>query len=85
MLRDEVLKGYQQQKKAGLSMWKALKPSHRNMRVWQALVLVLFLLAWHLATRNPQAAFFFGEPLEGGDADLAVVSVAPAARGRHRR
>jgi len=34
------------------------------MRFWQALVLVAIFLVWHLATRNPQAAFFFGEPLK---------------------
>jgi NitT/TauT family transport system permease protein len=45
-------------------MWNLIKPNHRNMRVWQLLVLVVVLLSWHLATRNPQAAFFFGEPLK---------------------
>jgi NitT/TauT family transport system permease protein len=47
-----------------MSMWKVLKPNHGNMRAWQVLVLVAVLLGWHLATRNPQAAFFFGEPLK---------------------
>ena len=45
-------------------MWNLIKPNHRNMRVWQLLVLVAVLLVWHFATRNPQAAFFFGEPLK---------------------
>jgi len=45
-------------------MWKLLKPNHRNIRVWQLLLLVIVLLVWHVATRNPQTAFFFGEPLK---------------------
>jgi NitT/TauT family transport system permease protein len=45
-------------------MWKMIKPNPRNLRLWQAMVLVALFLAWHLATRNPQAAFFFGEPLK---------------------
>jgi NitT/TauT family transport system permease protein len=45
-------------------MWNAIKPNHRNLRVWQLLVLVVFFAAWHLATRDPQAAFFFGEPIK---------------------
>jgi len=44
-------------------MWQLLKPNHKNLRVWQALVLVITLGAWHVATRDPQTAFFFGEPL----------------------
>jgi len=43
-------------------MWQALKPSHKTLRIWQALVLVVFFALWHAATRNPQTAFFFGEP-----------------------
>jgi len=45
-------------------MWKLLKPSHKNLRFWQLLVLVAVLLVWHFATRNEQTAFFFGEPLK---------------------
>ena len=45
-------------------MWKLLKPSHKNLRFWQLLVLVVVLLVWHFATRNEQTAFFFGEPLK---------------------
>ncbi|HEX2531193.1 MAG TPA: ABC transporter permease [Burkholderiaceae bacterium] len=45
-------------------MWKILKPNHKNLRSWQALVLIVFFAAWHFATRDPQAAFFFGEPLK---------------------
>ena len=45
-------------------MWKLLKPNHKNIRFWQLMVLAIVLLAWHVATRNPQTAFFFGEPLK---------------------
>ncbi|SDY12961.1 NitT/TauT family transport system permease protein [Collimonas sp. OK242] len=45
-------------------MWKAIKPNYRNLRVYQVLVLLIFFFIWHLATRNPQTAFFFGEPIK---------------------
>ncbi|WP_211450721.1 ABC transporter permease [Collimonas antrihumi] len=45
-------------------MWKAIKPNYKNLRVYQVLVLVIFFFIWHLATRNPQTAFFFGEPIK---------------------
>jgi NitT/TauT family transport system permease protein len=45
-------------------MWNAIKPNQRNLRVWQALLLVALFTIWHLASRSPQAAFFFGEPLK---------------------
>ncbi|MBB3211385.1 NitT/TauT family transport system permease protein [Herbaspirillum sp. Sphag1AN] len=45
-------------------MWKLLKPSHKNLRFWQLLLLLLILVVWHVGTRNEQAAFFFGEPLK---------------------
>ncbi|EOA02697.1 nitrate/sulfonate/bicarbonate ABC transporter permease [Herbaspirillum frisingense GSF30] len=45
-------------------MWKLLKPNHKNIRFWQLMVLAIVLLVWHVATRNPQTAFFFGEPLK---------------------
>ena len=45
-------------------MWQFIKPNPRNLRFWQALVLVIFFGAWHLVSRNPQTAFFFGEPLK---------------------
>ena len=45
-------------------MWNAIKPNQRNLRVWQLLVLVVFFAVWHFATRDPQAAFFFGEPIK---------------------
>jgi NitT/TauT family transport system permease protein len=45
-------------------MWNAIKPNHRNMRVWQALVLIAFFGIWHFSTRDPKTAFFFGEPIK---------------------
>ena len=56
-------------------MWNAIKPSTRNLRVWQLAVLVAVFLAWHVLTApglvppflfadDRQAAFFFGEPLK---------------------
>jgi NitT/TauT family transport system permease protein len=56
-------------------MWKLIKPSHRNLRVWQLGVLVAVFALWHVLTtpgliapfvfeNDRQAAFFFGEPLK---------------------
>ncbi len=45
-------------------MWKLFKPNHKNIRFWQLMVLAVVLLVWHVATRNAQTAFFFGEPLK---------------------
>jgi NitT/TauT family transport system permease protein len=56
-------------------MWGSLKPSLRNLRAWQLVVLVAVFLAWHVLTTpglvppflfadDRQAAFFFGEPLK---------------------
>ncbi|MFJ3058700.1 ABC transporter permease [Herbaspirillum sp. NPDC087042] len=45
-------------------MWKLLKPNHKNIRFWQLMVLLVVLVVWHAATRNPQTAFFFGEPIK---------------------
>ena len=44
-------------------MWRFLKPSEKNLRVWQISLLVMILLAWHIASRDSQAAFFMGEPI----------------------
>ena len=57
------------------TMWRTLKPSHRNLRAWQLGVLVLVFVSWHALTApglippflfsdDRQAAFFFGEPLK---------------------
>ena len=56
-------------------MWRALKPSERNLRVWQVGLLVAIFVLWHVLTtpglippfvfeNDTQAAFFFGEPLK---------------------
>jgi NitT/TauT family transport system permease protein len=45
-------------------MWNLIKPNQKNLRAWQALVLVAFFAIWHFVTRDPQAAFFFGEPVK---------------------
>jgi NitT/TauT family transport system permease protein len=55
-------------------MWNRIKPSARNLRVWQLAVLVAVFVIWHVLTKpglvppfvfenDRQAAFFFGEPL----------------------
>ncbi|MDP2369407.1 ABC transporter permease [Rhodoferax sp.] len=44
-------------------MWQLIKPSEGNLRVWQVGVLVVVLLAWQLVSRDPQIAFFLGEPV----------------------
>jgi len=57
------------------AMWRFIKPSQRNLRVWQVGVLVFVFLSWHALTApgvvppflfsdDRQAAFFFGEPLK---------------------
>ncbi|HUL66059.1 MAG TPA: ABC transporter permease [Burkholderiaceae bacterium] len=54
-------------------MWRAIRPSSRNLLLWQALVLALVFVVWHVLTKpglippflfenDRQAAFFFGEP-----------------------
>jgi NitT/TauT family transport system permease protein len=45
-------------------MWRALRPGENNLRAWQAAVLVAVLLAWQLASRDNQTAFFIGEPVK---------------------
>ncbi len=46
------------------ALMKAIRPSVRNLRIWQLLVLVVLFGAWHLLSRDPQLAFFFGEPIK---------------------
>ena len=46
------------------ALWQQLKPSHRNLRVWQLLLLLALLLLWHLVSRDQRLAFFLGEPLQ---------------------
>ncbi len=56
-------------------MWKAIQPNPRNLRLWQAGLLLAIFAIWHLLTtpgllppmvfeNDQQAAFFFGEPLK---------------------
>ncbi len=56
-------------------MWRWIKPSPRNLRLWQAGMLVAFFLFWHVMTvpglvphfvfaKENDAAFFLGEPLK---------------------
>lgn len=46
------------------TMWRYLKPSDKNLRVWQIGMLVVFLALWQLASRDQQLAFFLGEPVK---------------------
>ncbi|MFZ6647587.1 ABC transporter permease [Undibacterium sp. TJN25] len=45
-------------------MLKWIRPGHHNLRLWQLMVLIVVFGCWHVATRDPQIAFFFGEPLK---------------------
>ena len=45
-------------------MLAVLKPNDRNLRYWQAGLLVALLVGWHLLSRNQQYAFFLGEPVK---------------------
>ena len=45
-------------------MWRHIKPSGKNLRIWQAGLLVFMLTGWHLASRDQQIAFFLGEPIK---------------------
>jgi NitT/TauT family transport system permease protein len=45
-------------------MWRWIKPSGANLRVWQLGVLVLLLVLWHASSRDQQIAFFLGEPVQ---------------------
>ncbi|REN20863.1 ABC transporter permease, partial [Mycobacterium tuberculosis] len=38
--------------------------NERNARFWQLALLAVILVAWHLASRNQQFAFFLGEPIQ---------------------
>ena len=45
-------------------MWRAIRPSGKNLYYWQFGVLAVFLLVWQLVSRNQQYAFFLGEPVK---------------------
>jgi len=42
----------------------SLRPNERNARGWQIGLLVVLLVAWHLASRSDKIAFFFGQPIQ---------------------
>lgn len=41
-----------------------IRPSESNARFWQIAMLIALLIAWHVASRNQQFAFFLGEPIQ---------------------
>lgn len=43
---------------------KRLKPSHAHLHYWQVGVLLLGMAVWQLASRDPQIAFFLGDPVQ---------------------
>jgi NitT/TauT family transport system permease protein len=45
-------------------MWRHIKPSGHNLRIWQVGVLMVMLALWQLASRDAQLAFFLGEPIQ---------------------
>ena len=45
-------------------MLAALRPTSRNLRVWQVGLLIVVLGTWQLVSRNEQTAFFLGEPVK---------------------
>ena len=58
-----------------MNVWSSVRPSQRNLRVWQVGLLVVIFGLWHVLTapgllpnfvfeNDRQAAFFFGEPLQ---------------------
>lgn len=42
----------------------SLKPSTANLRIWQVAALLLVLLLWQWASRDPQVVSFIGEPVQ---------------------
>jgi NitT/TauT family transport system permease protein len=57
------------------TMWRFIKPTTKNLRIWQIGLLVAIFAVWHVVTKpglippfvfenDQQAAFFFGEPLK---------------------
>ena len=57
-----------------MTIWNAIRPSARNLRVWQVGVLVVLFVVWHVMTKpglvppiffssENDAKFFFGEPV----------------------
>ncbi|MEO7242059.1 MAG: ABC transporter permease [Variovorax sp.] len=47
-----------------MSVFRRIRPRPGNARLWQVALLVLLLVAWHVASRDNQLAFFLGEPIK---------------------
>ncbi|CAN5488116.1 ABC transporter permease [soil metagenome] len=45
-------------------MWSRIRPSGKNLVVWQLGVLIVSLLLWHWLSRDSKVAFFLGEPIQ---------------------
>jgi len=44
-------------------MWRAIRPSEKNLRFWQVGLLVVVIALWQLLSRDQQYAFFLGDPV----------------------
>jgi NitT/TauT family transport system permease protein len=44
-------------------MWRAIRPSEKNLRYWQVGLLVVMIAVWQLLSRDQQYAFFLGDPV----------------------
>jgi len=44
-------------------MWRAVKPSEKNLRYWQVGLLLVVIAVWQLLSRDQQYAFFLGDPV----------------------
>jgi NitT/TauT family transport system permease protein len=44
-------------------MWRAIRPSEKNLRYWQVGLLVVVIAVWQLLSRDQQYAFFLGDPV----------------------
>ena len=44
-------------------MWRAIKPSEKNLRYWQVGLLIVVIALWQLLSRDQQYAFFLGDPV----------------------
>jgi len=49
-----------------------------TQRIWQVALAIALLSVWHVASRNPQVAFFFGEPLMVAQRLWAWFTLGPA-------
>jgi NitT/TauT family transport system permease protein len=50
--------------KSGPEMSKSSKSNSPALRIWQILILLVILVAWHIGAQNKNFAFFFGQPVE---------------------